>query len=120
MLDAADYNTAQVGSANYQAVCILLRDEVGQVAGGLNGSSHYGWMFVDRLVVREDLRGQGLGSRLLTEAEDKAKRRGCIGVYLDTHDFQAKPFYEKHGYTEFGVLEDFPPGHKRHFLFKRI
>ena len=31
-------------------------------------------------------------------AEEEAIRRGCVGVWLDTHSFQARPFYEKLGY----------------------
>jgi hypothetical protein len=34
--------------------------------------------------------------------------------------FQAQPFYEKQGYTVFGVLEDLPDGHKRIFLKKDL
>jgi hypothetical protein len=52
--------------------------------------------------------------------EAEARARGCIGVWLDTLSFQARPFYEKHGYALFGSIEDQPPGHARHFLFKRF
>jgi len=115
-----EYNETAAGSSNYEELCILLRDDAGEVAGGLNGATYRGWLFVENLVVRKDHRGQGLGSRLLTEAEDEARRRGCIGSYLDTYSFQARPFYEKHGYTVFGALGDFPPGHQRFFLSKTL
>ena len=115
-----EYNETAAGSSNYEEVCVLLRDDAGEVAGGLNGATYRGWMFVENLVVRKDLRRHGLGSRLLTEAEEEARRRGCIGVYLDTYDFQARPFYEKQGYAVFGTLDDFPPGHSRYFMSKRL
>jgi hypothetical protein len=33
--------------------------------------------------------------------------------------WQALAFYERQGYTVFGVLDDFPPGHRKYFLAKR-
>jgi len=53
-------------------------------------------------------------------AEQEADRRGCIGVWVDTHSFQAPGFYERLGYSPFGVIEDYPPGHSRLFLQKRL
>jgi len=39
---------------------------------------------------------------------------------IDTMDFQALPFYERHGYSVFGVLDDMPRGHQRFFLKKAL
>ena len=49
-----------------------------------------------------------------------ARERGCIGVYLDTYSFQARPFYERHGYAVVGVLPDMPPGGAMYYLAKRL
>ena len=54
----------------------------------------------------------------LRAAEQFALEHGCPGSYLDTFEFQALPFYERHGYTVFGVLEDYPPGSRRFYLRK--
>jgi hypothetical protein len=48
------------------------------------------------------------------------KARGCIGAHLDTFTFQARPFYERHGYAVFGQLDNYPGGHSRFFLSKRL
>lgn len=114
------FNDAHVGPAEFQAVHLFLRDPAGEVRAGLLGKRFWGWLHVDILWVGEALRGQGWGSRLLRQAEDEAREAGCTGVLLDTFDFQARPFYERHGYSVFGVLEDFPPGHERFYLRKRL
>ncbi|MGC6728099.1 hypothetical protein ACP0GO_26835, partial [Escherichia coli] len=41
-------------------------------------------------------------------------------MWLDTYSFQARGFYEKLGYTVFGTIDDFPPGHQRFFGRKRL
>jgi hypothetical protein len=53
-------------------------------------------------------------------AEDLAREKNCVGIWLDTFDFQAPDFYRKHGFSEFGQLQDYPPGHQRLFFHKRL
>ncbi|WP_109806581.1 GNAT family N-acetyltransferase [Sphingosinithalassobacter portus] len=114
------YNQAQAGDGRHRPVAILLRDDDGIERGGLWGSIGYDWMFVDLLVVPEDARGQGLGAALMAEAERIARADGCVGIRLDTFEFQARGFYEKLGFTLFGTIEDHPVGSRRYFLSKRI
>ena len=38
----------------------------------------------------------------------------------DKLDDIAFALYETIGFTLFGILQDFPPGHNRHYFFKRI
>ncbi|MFN6569119.1 GNAT family N-acetyltransferase [Dendronalium sp. ChiSLP03b] len=99
---------------------VLIRDAEGEIVGGLVGETHWKWLFVSHLWVAEALRGQGYGRKLMLQAEQTAKERGCDRAYLDTFSFQALGFYERLGYQIFGVLEDFPPGHQRYFLQKKI
>ena len=47
---------------------------------------------------KDQERGKGLGEKLLLEAEKPAKEKGSNKAFLLTMVFQAKPFYEKHGY----------------------
>lgn len=91
-----------------------------EVAGGLVGRTFFGWLFVSLFHLPQDLRRQGLGTELLRRAEEEARARGCVGAYLDTFSFQARGFYEKHGYSVFGAIPDHPPGHQRFFLSKRL
>jgi len=52
--------------------------------------------------------------------EQAARQRGCQYAHLDTFSFQARPFYEDLGYTVFGTLDDYPPGHQRFFMQKAL
>jgi ribosomal protein S18 acetylase RimI-like enzyme len=115
-----DYNTQQAGGSHGKDLCFVLYGPDQQVVGGLVGQTHWDWFFVHLLFVKEELRGRGYGHRLLTLAEEEARQRGARSVYLDTFSFQAPAFYEKHGYEVFGVLEDFPLGHQRYFLRKKL
>jgi GNAT superfamily N-acetyltransferase len=115
-----DYNAAQVGPSHYERLYIVLRNDDGNIIGGLNGATYWGWLFVENLVIQETHRRQGYGSQLLLAAEDEARTRGCHSAYLDTYSFQARPFYEKHRYAVFGVLDDFPTGCQRFFLKKKL
>ena len=80
----------------------------------------WGWLLVDILWLDEPLRGAGLGTKLLRQAEAEAQEAGCSRAVLDTLEFQALPFYERHGYSVFGVLEDYPPGFRRYHLQKKL
>lgn len=86
--------------------------------GGLVGATNFGWLFVKYLAVDEELRGSGIGARLLERAEIIARQRGCVGAWLDTFSFQAPAFYRRMGYAEFGRLDECPPGNARHFFAK--
>jgi GNAT superfamily N-acetyltransferase len=109
-----------VGPARPRLLVIPIRDDVGAVVGGLWGCTVFGWLHVQMLFVPEQLRGLGIGSALMAAAEAAARERGCHGAYVDTFSFQAAPFYRKLGFAPFGVLDDFPPGHRRLFFCKRF
>jgi GNAT superfamily N-acetyltransferase len=114
------FNESHVGPVKAEQLAIALRDDDGAVTGGLWGTSVAGWLYVDLLVVPEDFRKQGLGSTLLAHAETIARKRGCTGLWLHTGTFQAPGFYEKQGFTAFGTIPDYPPGHATIYYLKRL
>jgi GNAT superfamily N-acetyltransferase len=100
---------------------VLIRDpETHDVIGGLWGADDFGWAFIIYLYVPPVLRGQRIGQRLVREAEAIALRRGMVGVWLNTLDFQARGFYEKLGYDVFGELESAEAAAGQFFLNKRF
>ena len=114
------YNAAQAGPANSQPLALLVRDDNGEILGGLYGRFFYQWLFIELLSVPEQARGHGLGTKLMQMAEDLAREKECVGIWLDTFDFQAPEFYKRLGYSELGQIADYPPGHKRFFFQKRL
>ncbi len=114
------HNDAAVGPTDRRQVAIVVRAADGAVAGGLWGMIGYRWLFVQYLAIPPDMRGRGVGRELMLRAEAVARDAGCIGIWLDTFSFQARGFYEKLGFAHFGTIDDFPPGHSRFFLSKRI
>jgi GNAT superfamily N-acetyltransferase len=115
-----EYNLGFAPPNPFQPLYVLLRDAAGAVAGGLQGGTAWGWLHIELLWLPEPARRQGLGTRIMAEAEAEARRRGCHHVFVDTMSFQALPFYLKLGYAEWGRLDDFPVGHTRHFLQKAL
>ena len=116
----SNYNTQQAGDDNGQNLCFVLRAPDQEVVGGVIGATHWDWFYINLMWVKEELRGRGHGHRLLTLAEDEARKRGAKNAYLDTFSFQAPGFYRKLGYQVFGELQDFPAGHQRYFLRKQL
>jgi GNAT superfamily N-acetyltransferase len=120
LLRLRDFNITRAGDPGYTPLSFFLRDEGGALAGGLLGDVYYGWLFVRILWVAEEHRGGGHGERLVRAAEEEARARGCHAMWLDTFSFQAPGFYRGLGFQEFGRLDEYPPGHSRHFLWKPL
>lgn len=114
------YNEQQAGEDKGQLLCFVLQTPDEEAVGGVIGETHWDWLYVNLMWVREDLRGRGYGRRLLELAEDEARERGAKNAYLDTFSFQAPGFYKKQGYQVFGELKDFPAGHQRYYLTKEL
>ncbi|MBN2148420.1 MAG: GNAT family N-acetyltransferase [Anaerolineales bacterium] len=117
-LDA--YDASQGAVVDWVPLALFARDAEGNIVAGLTGSTYWGYLYVGRLWTEERLRGEGLGSRLLADAEQAARGRGCHAAHLMTGDFNALPFYQKRAYVIFGVLHDMPPGHTQYFMCKKL
>jgi len=114
------YNVGATGVSAYYPVHFFLKSERGETMGGLLGDIWGGWLHVTYLWIDEAARGQGWATKLMDQAETYAHERGCHSATLDTHSFQARPFYERRGYEVFGTLDDCPKGHQKFFLKKRL
>ena len=98
----------------------VVHPDTEELSGGLWANTAYSYLHIELLYLPEELRGAGLGRKLMAQAEQEAIQRRCRGVWLDTFSFQARGFYEQIGYTVFGTFENYPPGHSRFFLRKEF
>ncbi|MCF4997084.1 GNAT family N-acetyltransferase [Pseudomonas syringae] len=114
------YNIAKGGPSVPEPFALFVRGKDDEIVGGLYGKVFYQWLFVELLSLPEEGRGQGIGTELMQMAEAHARKKNCLGIWLDTFDFQAPEFYKKLGFSEIGQIADYPPGHKRFFMQKRL
>ncbi len=114
------FNREQTGNEGPRPVACFLRNEEGEIVGGVQANLWGRSAHVDALWVDERHRGQGHGEQLMTAIENYAATHGHPLVYLETGSFQALPFYEGLGYRIFGELPEISQGHTLYFLCKDV
>ena len=115
-----EFNSGATGIRDGQWMAIFVRDHDDQIVAGICGNTWGGWAEIRQFWVKDERRGQGLGTRLLAAAEREACRRGCRDMLLMTFSFQAPAFYAKHGFEMVAIVDDYPHGHKNLLLRKRL
>ena len=114
------FNRQQTNNEAPRPIAYFLRDEQGQIVGGVQAGLWGRSAHIDALWVHEKLRGQGYGSQLMKAIAKYAADHGHPLIYLETASFQALPFYEGLGYRIFGELPDITKGHTLYFLCKKV
>ena len=114
------YNRSKREAAECEPLNLYVEDEHGQLLAGLVAETFGNWLEIEYLFVKEDLRGQGIGSQLLQQAESEAKKRNCRFAFVNTYQFQAPAFYQKHGYQEVFTMKDYPYTGQRHYYQKEL
>ena len=114
------YNRSKREAAECEPLNLYVEDEHGQLMAGLVAETFGNWLEIEYLFVKEDLRGQGIGSQLLQQAEIEAKKRNCRYVFVNTYQFQAPAFYQKHGYKEVFTMKNYPYTGQRHYYQKEL
>lgn len=118
-----EYNlskTEQIRNEINKPIEIIVRDEWDEIIGGLYGRSIWGTLEIKTFAVKAENRNEGIGRKLLIEAEKEARNRNCRFISLDTFSFQAPKFYEKLGFEKIGTETDFPKGFEKYYYRKKI
>jgi len=110
----------EFGPRDEETFALVARDVEGNAVGGVNGVIHWRWLYVAQFFVAPRARGAGLGCALLARAENFARERNCVGIYLDTFSDAACAFYQRRGFAIVGRIGNFPPGAKRVFLARAL
>ncbi|MBX7534599.1 GNAT family N-acetyltransferase [Qipengyuania sp. GH1] len=99
---------------------VIATDEQDELIGGLRASCYWNTLHIELLWLSDPARGRGTGAKILAAAEDFARAKGYEKALVETTSWQAKPFYEKHGYDLLATLEGRPKGHSSHYLTKDL
>jgi N-acetylglutamate synthase-like GNAT family acetyltransferase len=93
-------NIKKMVKLNHQAV--LVAEEKNEVVGSVFLIMASWEAMIYRLAVKKSMRGKGIGSMILKEAEKRMKRLGIKEVYLltDTKDKKLHRFYTDRGYNK--------------------
>jgi GNAT superfamily N-acetyltransferase len=116
----AQFNEEHVGPRNTFNFVLSVRDDHGDLVGGLIGETLWNALLVSVLWVHAQHRKTGYGTALMRRAEQIARERACEVAFLNTMTFQAPAFYSKLGYKVFGELTDAPRGYGRLWFGKRL
>ena len=114
------YNRSKREEAESEPLNLYLEDEKGNLMAGLVAETFGNWLEIEYLFVKEELRKQGIGSKLLQQAENEAKNRNCRFAFVNTYQFQAPDFYLSHGYKEVFALQDYPYTGQRYYYQKDL
>ena len=114
------YNRSKREVAESEPLNLYVEDEHGEIMAGLVAETFGNWLEIEYLFVKEDLRGQGIGSQLMQQAESEAKKRNCRFAFVNTYQFQAPVFYQKQGYKEVFALKAYPYTGQMHYYQKDL
>jgi GNAT superfamily N-acetyltransferase len=116
----ADFNWANWEVSERTPLAVQIKNAQGEVVAGAAGRTFGDWLLLNTLWVSDELRGQNIGSQILKEIEQAAKKRGCTQCLLDTLNFQAMPFYENHGYQTQWVQQGYPKTGCKYYMLKAV
>jgi len=97
------------------AAGLVQRDDTGAMVGvSFFEPGDAGIGFIDKVYVRPDLIGTGLGHALLIATEDAMISSGYTVAHLDVYPVNQRAirFYESHGYTKIGEATDHLADHE--------
>ncbi|MGB0908066.1 MAG: GNAT family N-acetyltransferase [Maricaulaceae bacterium] len=120
LADLRTHTAKAVGYPDTRSFLITVKDEAGETMGQLWGEVRWHVFHLDIIVVDEAAQEKGVGSELMTAAETLARQEGCFLMWLDTYAFQAREFYEKHGFEVFSSFEGSPPHYPHWFMKKAL
>src|ERR1700749_571590 len=112
------FNVAAVPGLKSHKIVAAIRGDDGALHGGVIGRMAGDSVYMEIVYNDDAVRGTGLGRATMKLVEDRARELGAREAWLYTMSFQAKPFYEKLGYTQFAELPWLNGKHARHFMRK--
>lgn len=113
-----DYNYEQLGERGAHFSIIAKNNEL--VIGGLIIEKCSDAFYIKTLWVHDSFKKQGIGSKLLTMLDGEAENQNIPKIFTDTYTFQARGFYEKHGFKVIGIIREYILGYDKIYLKKEF
>jgi ribosomal protein S18 acetylase RimI-like enzyme len=101
-------------------ISLVLKDNNGDIIGGVITSMLNGIMHLEVLWVDEKYRDQGFGKKLVLYAEKIGREKGYPASQTWTFSFQAPEFYQSIGYKVLGVFDGYTDGITEYVLLKKF
>lgn len=81
---------------------VLIAERDGEIVGTAIGGFDGWWAWIYRVVVREDMQGQGIGSHLLKQMQHRLKARGAdsVGAIVASDNARMQKFLGRLDYKE--------------------
>jgi len=99
---------------------LVIRKHSRQIVGGLRAYTTINNLILENMWVDEAYRGQGLGTWLLSEAENISQRGECTACQAICLSFQALDFFTKHGFEVYAISDSYPDPFREFHLVKRF
>lgn len=117
----AQFEAKQLGyfAIEYEGYINVFGDE-NELLGGLILQRRWNTVVIYSFYLEENLRGIGLGSRILQLAETLAKQMGGSTLILETSTLHTYEFYIKHGFEVVAELNGYIENQTYFHMFKNI
>jgi GNAT superfamily N-acetyltransferase len=112
------FEEARLGDPEHTHFTVFVRDTADRIRGGADCHAMWRRLFLKTLWVAEDIRGRGIGTRLMDTIEGEAVKLGCRSVWLTALGDKACHFYLRLGYQTFGTHRDYVAGQALYSLRK--
>lgn len=117
--DLVNYESSHGIDVNYKYFSLIIKDNMGELAGVLNAYTAFAEIYIDDIWVKNSQRNKGYGRALIATLERHFKGKGFNNINLVTSAFQAPDFYLKCGFTkEFVRINDKNPKLTKMFFIK--
>ncbi|MDG1436643.1 MAG: GNAT family N-acetyltransferase [Rickettsiaceae bacterium] len=113
------YEKLGIGQSD-SAFSFVIENDQDEFQAGISGYHYYGCFYIDILFVPKEHRSKGYGTELMQKAEELARSRDCLFMAVNTMEFEARPFYEKHGFEVEFVRSGFQKNAKMYFMRKKL
>jgi ribosomal protein S18 acetylase RimI-like enzyme len=113
-------NVDTIGPYERKTFSIYIKDN-NKIIGGISGLlfvNHDCWVHL--VIVDKEFRNNGLGSKMFDKLEEFVRANNCTNIRLETGDFQAKEFYEQHGFKVVATLDKSFLGHTMYIMQQQL